>query len=55
MCEKLEQMAIQASNSGKKLKFNGTYSIVCVPTIDDQKRVAIVVKDLRDIAHVSFE
>jgi len=48
-------MAIQVFRSGKKLKFYGTYSIVCVPTIDDQKRVAIVVKDLRDIAHMSFE
>ena len=55
MCEKLERKAIQASSSGKKLKFYGTYSIVCVPTINNQKRVAIVVNDLRDIAHISFE
>jgi hypothetical protein len=52
--EKLKSKALRYSAADKCLRFYGCHSIVAVSTINHEERVAMVVKDLRKIARISF-
>lgn len=51
MYKRLNKLALKS----KPVDFEGSYSIVADPAVDNGKRASLVARDIRKIAHFSFK